>query len=202
MGIDIVSVYNGRFLTLLVQEQIDYLRTMSQPDRAEVILPYSHVSQRGTGAAQNVNDCGPACIVSCGREHGYSDITVNEVAARYQRPNMPMRIDELRAGLGGYEMANGYERPLTTAMIAAHLREKHLPVIPLVSYRALPIRFDENYKLSHYIVIYGVLADGSFLYHDPLGDGRALIISAAQLVRALQRTADEGNLPNQGVLLV
>ena len=186
-------------VTMTGIEYNNYPLPSTQQD--EVILPYKHVSQRGAGAANNVNDCGPSCIVSCAHEHGYPELTVDDVAATYQRPNKPMHVHELRAGLAGYGLAHRYERPLTVAMIATHLREEQMPVIPLVSYRALPHRFDMNYRLSHYIVIYGVLGDGSFLYHDPLGDGRRLTITAAQLNTALRNIQSEGNLPNQGILL-
>ncbi len=198
---DIIGEYNKRFIAVLTQIEIDYLKNMPHPDATDAILDYEHVSQRGIDASENRNDCGAACIAVCARSNGHSGLTVDEVSAAYMRPNRAMTIPEVRHGLGGYGIANSYKRPLSIIDIALTIRKLNKPAIALVSYQALPYQ-SIDYHGSHYVVIYGMLASGVFLYHDPLSDGRLLRITAGELTRALQNVEDEGNMPNQGILLV
>ena len=196
---EIISKCNELTIVALSHDEIEYLKGM--PNSAcDVILDYEHVPQRGVGADENRNDCGAACVAVCARPDVPS-LTVDAVASAYMRPNQPMTIQEVQHALDEYGIANNYRRPLAVADIAAAIRQSHRPTIALVSYQSLPYRAID-YHGSHYVVIYGVLADGRFLYRDPLADGRVLPITVAELTRALQNVEDEGNLPNQGILLI
>lgn len=166
-----------------------------------VRLDYSHVSQMGPGASENRNDCGAACAAVILRKRGHSNVTVDEIADRYQRkPNKPMWVSEVRQALSGYGTSSEYKPGLTPNTIEEKLREGK-PIIALVSYPELPHQAI-NYDASHYIVVYGVLEDGSFLYHDPLSDGRELVIQREQMVKALQKVTKDNNSPNQGVIVL
>lgn len=166
----------------------------------DYILPYLHVSQQGSGAAENKNDCGSACAVSIVREHGYPDLTVDEVSATYQRPNQSMHINEVRAALGGYGVANAHQLPLRAVDIEQHIRDG-AAVIALVAYPALPYHAPgyETYTWPHYVLCYGIKS-GKILYHDPLSDGHELSISLAQMDVALR--SGYGNMNYQGIVEV
>ena len=193
------TAVNGDLIVTMTQNEFNTITSPHPPPKG-IVLPYAHVSQTGAGAAENRNDCGSACVVSCAREHGYPNLTVDEVSTQHQRPDMPMHIHEVRAALGAYGLANGYQRPLTTIDIAAHIIENELPVITLVSYHMLPYHAPgyEHYHYAHYILVYGVQGN-SLLYHDTLSDGRELAITFEQMKIALK---SEGNLPDQGILLI
>ncbi len=171
------TTIDGDFIITMTQEEFEAMPPPTLPDG--IVLPYPHVSQAGAG---------------------YPDLTVDEVSARYQRPDQPMHIHEVRSALGGYGMANRHQRPITAVEIAAYLVDEMMPVIALVSYHALPYHAPgyEDYRYAHYILVYGMRGN-LLLYHDPLADGRELAITAEQMNIALQ---SEGNLPNQAILLI
>ncbi len=197
---EIIGEHGGFVIAALGFDEVALLElNMAVADDA--VLDYDHVSQNGIDADENRSDCGAACVAVCARGNGFPDVTVDEVAERFMRSNKPMMIAEVRAGLGGYGMANKHQRPLTPVDIAQNIRVYQLPVIALVSYRALPHQVID-YPYSHYIVVYGVYGSGDFVYHDPLSDGRLLTITERELMTALDNTRTEGNMPRQGIVLI
>lgn len=191
--IKIGTTDTGGHIVILNDEEIAKLETTDQPQTA-VFLPYKHVSQKGKGAAKNVNDCGAACVVSVARESGYPDLQVDDVAERYQQPNEAMQIWRVMNALKGYGIGSAYKRPLHAVEIADYIENGRF-VIALVDYQRLPHKFI-NYNVAHYILMYGVDGDALY-YHDPLGDGRELTITLDQMDRAL---VSSGGLPYQGIV--
>ena len=197
---NIIGEYDGVVIAALGFDEVARLERSAAVDD-DVILDYKHVAQNGIDADANSSDCGAACVAVCARGNGWPDVTVDEVAERFMQLDKPTMIVEVRAALGGYGMANRHQRPLIPVDIAQNIRDHRLPVIALVSYRALPHQVID-YPYSHYIVIYGVYGTGDFLYHDPLSDGRLLTITESELTMALDNIRTEGNMPRQGIVLI
>lgn len=172
------------------------------PKEEEVFaLDYHHVGQNAPGAYENKNDCGSACVAIIAHHNGFR-ATVDDISEKFQRPNKPMFIHEVRVALGHFQIANAYSDQLSSELIENHIRTKNKPVVALVHYGSLPHKAIPNYVGSHYIVLYGVTSNNNFLYHDPLSDGRLLLISSKGLVQALNDVKADGNRPNQGILIL
>ncbi len=194
---DRIGIANdGRVIAMLTEDEARRLATPPPP--LDWSMPYYHVSQQGTGASLNRNDCGAACAVSIIRAHGHPDVTVDDITAIHQRPNKPMLISEVRAALTAYGVGNDYQRPLYADDIAGHIYAAR-GVIALVDYELLPYKAAgyESYTWPHYILCYAVRGD-LVLYHDPLSDGRELTITRAALDAAL--VSGSGNMAHQGIV--
>jgi len=165
-----------------------------------VALSYPFVPQNGPGADLYTNDCAIANIVSIMRGRG-KHAEVDDIARKYQRPNMPMTVAELMRGLTGEGIRSHHRVGALVEDIAHHMRIMREPVIVLVDYPSLPKQHIQ-YNGAHYILIYGIDTADQFMYRDPLSQGELLVMTPQQLETAMLNDSKNGNQPQQAIYIL
>lgn len=175
------------------------------------MLAVPHLSQRGAGADESINDCGPA-VVAMG-VNGLTEqiVTVDEAGRAcgqvkgqttqfYQLINGLKRFG-LKATLRNEMQANGRIYPDD---VRAEI-EKGNPVILLVWYPFLTYRKQIDYKGWHFVLAVGSEALGIYI-HDPLfGEswrerGAFIYVADEELKQA--QAGNGKNLPYQGLIVL
>jgi len=175
-------------------------------EAVEHVLPVKWIGQNTVRTDDDLSksDCGPACVAMW---LGYRGLTVSVDDVSRVTGKAPGYTYTIFADLD--KAANYYGLDLvhqlgtlTLSLIKSEIDARR-PAIALAHYPSLPERFDTKYALSHWILIIGY--DGeTFFYNDPYWptefDGATIPISAAQLLKALQNVAINGNTPMQGAI--
>jgi len=149
------------------------------------------------------SDCGAAVVTGWLHYRGKTSVSVDDVSrATGKPPNYPYTVF---ADLDKAANAFGLDLVHQFGTLILPLVEYEIdiarPVIALVHYPSLPIKFDPTYQSSHWILITGYGPD-LYYYNDPYWPtaerGADILISASQLTDALRNVNLNGNTPFQG----
>ena len=124
------------------------------------------MSQLGDSAGYAPGDCGTAVLASWLNflEH---DVTVDQVSQATKRPPgfRSTWVGDLVKAASNWDLSLIWSRNKTLLDLYAQI-DAGKPVIVLVYYKALPVRFDPNYPYCHWILVTGY-GGGKLWYHDP-----------------------------------
>ena len=158
------------------------------------------MSQLGDNAGYAPGDCGTAALASWLNFRG-NNVTVNDVSRATLRPPgffLTWWADLVKAA-SNWDLSLIWSRNKTLLDLYAQI-DAGKPVIALVYYKALPVRFDPNYRYCHWILVTGY-GGGKFWYHDSYywrpQDGADLEISEQDFLVAWSQNYKAGNSNRQ-----
>ncbi len=161
-------------------------------------IPY--LSQLGPDADFAPGDCGPASMAMVLRHQTGIPITVDQVSEATGNPEgfrFTNNMTLIRTARK-WDVSMYWARHLIVERLIDELNAGR-PVIALVHYPSLPIRYDPKYPYSHFIVLVGY-DDKDLYYHDPYfpGDGgNSTPISHSEFNIAWSNVTKNGNSARQ-----
>lgn len=149
------------------------------------------------------NDCGPAVLTMWLNWLGHV-VTVDDVSAAtgLSRNYKSTTYAHLIKAAAAYGLT--LERVTSLTLDAIRFEIDHeSPMIVLVHYPSLAVRFDANYKSGHWLLVTGY-DDFGFFYNDsywPDARGESIYLESAAFEQAMMDCIIDGNTPNQGIRL-
>ena len=161
-------------------------------------VPY--LSQLGPDADFAPGDCGPACMAMVVRHQTGTEVTVDHVSEATGNPegfrftnNMTLIRTARKWGVSMY-----WARHLIMERLIDEL-DAGRPVIALIHYPSLPVRYDPKYPYSHFIVLKGY--DHDYLYYNdpywPANKVKSVAIAHSAFDLAWSNVTKNGNSARQ-----
>lgn len=163
----------------------------------------------GADGSYGKGDCGPTTLVM---ELDALKIpaTIDEVGRKMGKPEgyTSANLREMQTVAGEYDVALGWHKFVTPATTLDWTKVNDLvnhgsPIIALVWYPLLPLRYDLRYNYGHYVLILGT-TETQVVYHDPYWKGEAgayLKTGKAEFAKAWLTTGIHSKTPAQGLYL-
>jgi hypothetical protein len=150
-------------------------------------------------------DCGPACVAMVIRHQTDAEVTVDHVSEATGNPEgfrFTNNMTLIRTARK-WDVSMYWARHLTIERLFDEL-DAGRPVIALVHYPSLSMRYDSKYPFSHFIVLVGY-DDKHLYYHDPYwpenyrsgDDWYKIQISHSQFNIAWSNVTENGNSARQ-----
>ncbi len=163
----------------------------------------------GADGSYGKGDCGPTVAVSI-LDTQKIPATIDEMGKRMGKPAGYTSTDlrELQKVMGEYDVDLGWskfvkaDKTLDWSKVESFIA-KGSPIIALVWYPSLPLRYDLQYSYGHYVLIVGT-SENQVVYHDPYWKGEAgayLKASKAEFAKAWLATGIHSKTPAQGLYL-
>lgn len=192
-----------------VRSTLATLAKMSDSTRTSNLLKIPWIGQNTAAATDDYsnNDCGPACLsmwLNWSSTEERKMITVDEVSAATGLPRGYTYTIPANLITAAAHWQLRLERVLNLSADGIKREIDHeYPVMVLVHYPSLPIRFDPAYKKSHWILVIGYDETG-LIYNDPYwpdkrGEGIHLEYSA--FAQAMRDVYLDSNTASQGLRL-
>jgi len=163
----------------------------------------------GADGSYGKGDCGPTVAVSI-LDTQRITATIDEMGRRMGKPEgyTSSQLRELQTVMGEYDVALGWHKFVTPATTldwskVTDMVNRGSPIIALVWYPLLPLRYDLRYNYGHYVLIVGT-TDTQVIYHDPYWKGEAgayLKAGKADFAKAWLATGIHSKTPAQGLYL-
>ena len=176
---------------------------IDKPEEPDSLFFYDvpHVPQNGPTADARRNDRGAACSAMIIQWETGRDVTVDELAVRYQQePNKYMSFSDISTMLRDYGVGSEKAEGFRPDDVVDYIMNDG-PCILLVKYPHLTQKCIQ-YNGSRFVVAYGY--DGEHkevLYHDPLCKTGGQRIKLGELDKAMSLFTG-GNRPYQGLLVL
>ena len=171
-----------------------------------LLVPY--ISQLGETAKWGAGDCGPTELAQYLNSVGFDvtpDVVSRDVLKKAQGYTSAS-LRELQTAGSAYDVKLHWGRfdnrngNVDWIAVKEMLKQQH-PIIALVYYPLLPIRYDLRYDDGHFVTIVGMEGD-MVIYHDPYWPGSRgayLSTSTTSFARAWLATGKHAKTPAQGL---
>lgn len=180
-------------ITELLEEQL------APPSEAGVKLDIPWLSQLGDGANYAPGDCGPAVLAMWLNFLGHT-ASVDDVSRATNKAQgfHFTTVGDLNAAAVNWGLLLTWSKNRQAADLYRQL-DAGRPVIALVYYPALPVRYDPKYPWCHWVLVVGY-GDDNIIYHDPYykdGQGAFVEISEQAFMSAWGQNYRAGNSNRQ-----
>lgn len=167
------------------------------PEGARLDIPW--LSQLGPSADYARGDCGPGVIAMWLLFLGHS-VSVDMASRATGKPHnfSFTSVGDLVRIAAHWDLSLIWSRNQALASLYAQIDEGK-PVVALVYYKALPVRYDPNYPWCHWVLVTGY-GEGKVIYHDPYyrdGAGANVEISEKEFLVAWNSNYIAGNSNRQ-----
>lgn len=200
----VISDARSAIVEISAQTPVEVVKKLS--------IPWlSQNDPRSTTDDYSNSDCGPACVAMILRARA-QNVTIDDVSKATDLPQgykytTASNLIHAAAAFGltlvhQFGAAADSIGPLTLDKIKNEI-DAGRPVIVLVHYGSLPLRFDQVFKGGHFVLAVGYAVDsGDILYHDPYwldSAGQYVRISGASFAKAQADCSIDGNRSFQGL---
>lgn len=163
----------------------------------------------GADGSYGVGDCGPTVLLSI-LDTQRIPATIDEIGKRMGKPvgYTSSQLRELQTVAGEYDVDLGWhkftkaDKSLDWGAVEVKIANR-TPIIALVWYPLLPLRYDLKYSYGHYVLILGT-TENQVVYHDPYWKGEAganLKAGKNEFAKAWLATGIHAKTPAQGLYL-
>ncbi len=163
----------------------------------------------GADGSYGKGDCGPTVAVSI-LDALRIPATIDELGKRMGKPEgyTSSQLRELQTVMGEYDVRLGWhkftkpDKSLDWRAVDDQVNHGS-PIIALVWYPLLTLRYDLRYSYGHYVLIVGT-TESQVVYHDPYWKGEAganLKVGKADFAKAWLATGIHSKTPAQGLYL-
>lgn len=163
----------------------------------------------GADGSYGKGDCGPTVAASI-LDALRIPATIDDLGRKMGKPEgyTSSQLRELQTVMGEYDVDLGWHK-FTTAngtldwKAVSDMVNRGSPIIALIWYPLLPLRYDLRYTYGHYVLILGN-TETQVVYHDPYWKGEAgayLKAGKAEFAKAWLATGIHAKTPAQGLYL-